>query len=80
MNFLDFHNLTKIVIDQLKKHKSSETRIYTYNDKILIGLINLCDMILSVKHDIKESVGKPNSENLVVEVFSKLLFDLLPLD
>ncbi|EGR27434.1 hypothetical protein IMG5_196170 [Ichthyophthirius multifiliis] len=68
----DWQKLLETLTQNIKEHKSTETRIKTKNDKILIGLINLCDRILSVNEHIKINSG----EILIQEIFHKCLFDI----
>ena len=44
-------------IHSIITHRSRETNIGTKNDKILVGLLNLCDRILNFNEDIKREVG-----------------------
>ncbi|EAR94410.2 ubiquitin carboxy-terminal hydrolase (macronuclear) [Tetrahymena thermophila SB210] len=75
-DWLDFSSLLKQLVSSLKNHESTETRTHTRNDKILIGILNLCDRILSFKEELKVEVGSPEGSNLVKEIFHKCLFDL----
>lgn len=45
-------------------------------DKILVGLINLADRILSFKEDLKIEVGRKDQDDFVLYVFHKCLFDI----
>jgi len=60
-------------MENIRNHKSTEERINTVNDKILIGLLNLCDRILVIYPNLKNDIGK---KNFVMEIFSKCLFDV----
>ena len=46
------------------------------NDKVLIGLLNLCDRIFSYNPKLKELVGQREKDNFVMEVFARCLFDI----
>ena len=63
-------------MNSIIQHKSKETNIGTKNDKILIGLLNLCDRIFSFNEDIKKEAGDKTKQYFVMEVFSKCLFDI----
>ena len=60
-------------MENIKNHKSTEERINIVNDKIQIGLLNLCDRILVIYPGLKNKIGK---KNFVMEIFSKCLFDV----
>ena len=60
-------------MENIKNHKSTEERINIVNDKIQIGLLNLCDRILVIYPGLKNEIGK---KNFVMEIFSKCLFDV----
>lgn len=54
--WVDLEGLIRSAVAALQAHKSMETRTYTKNDKVLIGLLNLCDRIFSLRPDIKEKM------------------------
>lgn len=72
---VDFDQLMESTVTAIKNHKSTETRIHTKNDKVLIGLLNLSARLLVIRPQLREAVGK---ENFVMEVFGKCLFDVTP--
>ena len=71
----DFQDLLGKIIHRLKEHVSTEKRqnLY-YTDKILTGLLNLCDKILIVDTKLRDSVGAVDNYDLVREVFNVCLF------
>ena len=68
------------MVKSIKTHKSTEGRTYPTTDKIMKGLLNLCENIIKVAPNLKEKVGDPKNENLVLEIFGKCLFDINPYD
>ena len=60
----------------IKARESTETRINPKTDKILVGLINLADRILTFKENLKVDVGSRAGGDLVFEIFHRCLFDI----
>jgi ubiquitin carboxyl-terminal hydrolase 34 len=74
---LNFESLIELVIKRIKSHVSSEKRNNLHvNDKIYIGLLSLCEKILTVKPELREIVGDKARFNLVEEIFNASLFDV----
>jgi len=74
---LNFEELITLTIDQLKNHVSQEKRNNLHiNDKIFIGLLQLCEKILNVRPHLREIVGAKDRHNLVEEIFCTCLFDV----
>lgn len=72
----DFENLAQTIITYLKEHNSTEIRGSNNNDKVLIGFLNLLDVILRARQDLKDKLGDKKGADLVNEIFKKCLFDL----
>ena len=76
-NSLDFKELLNKVIERLRSHKSTERRNnLNVTDKVLMGLLNLCEKILSVQPNLRDFLGSQGQNNLVEEILYTCLFDV----
>lgn len=49
--------------------------MHSENDKVLIGLLNLSERLLSIRPVLREKLGE---QKFALEIFSKCLFDVSP--
>jgi len=72
---VNFEELIAKVVLRIKDHASTEKRQNLYSiDRILIGLLNLCDKLLIVKPNLRDIVGAKEGLNLPKELFEVCLF------
>lgn len=57
-------------------HHSNETSKSTKSDKVLLGLLNLLDRILTFNEDLKSIAASTEHLDLIQEVFLRCLFHL----
>lgn len=75
----DFKGLIETVVKRLKDHVSTEKRQNPYAlDRILIGLLNLCEKIIVVRPQLKEYAGSEQGMSLIKELFEVCLFCTRP--
>lgn len=53
-----------------------ETRANSPTDKILKGILHLCEKLLLFKKELRDIVGCKEKNNLTLEIFSKCLFQI----
>lgn len=54
------------LISNLENHQSLETRAYSSSDKILIGILHLCEKLLLFKKELRDVVGNKENNNLAL--------------
>ena len=73
---LDFKDLLQKVIERLRSHVSTERRNnLNVTDKVMMGLLNLCEKIVTVQPQLRDSLSEGET-NLVEEIFNVCLFNV----
>ena len=71
----NFQDLIEKVVLRIKNHVSTEKRQSLYAiDRILIGLLSLCEKLLVVRPQLRDFVGAKEGLNLPKELFEVCLF------
>eukprot|EP01087_Luapelamoeba_hula_P004813 TRINITY_DN1477_c2_g1_i2.p1 TRINITY_DN1477_c2_g1~~TRINITY_DN1477_c2_g1_i2.p1 ORF type:complete len:2138 (-),score=282.67 TRINITY_DN1477_c2_g1_i2:109-6522(-) len=78
-----FHNLIALLVQMLKKHPIVETQENVYagfQDNVILGILKLLFTTVAAFGDLKERLGGPHGDNLMIEIFDKCLFDIPTID
>lgn len=72
---LDFKSLISNIVETINAHHSSEKRekLY-YHDKTLVGLLQLCESIISARPELKDYLNE--KYDFAYRIFATCLFDL----